>query len=323
MLRCVRILSLIQGLFLPTILLANPLPLLSPYVDFTLNTYWDQQTQDLVPMDLHSIAAQQGIKSYQIAFITDSSHCEPAWGGQQAYSLQKQWGKKEIDQLHQQGVRVVASFGGANNNDISMNCDSNQLLHVYNNSINLYQLDGLDFDIENGSANVAKIIQALQVIQSQYPKLKFSFTLPVMPEGLTAEGKGIITAAKDAGLVFHVNIMAMDYGPTYSGDMGDYAMQAATSVHKFLASIYPNTQAQKLWQMIEVTPMIGVNDVNTEQFSLADADQLKQFAAKKQLGGLSFWSLNRDKPCADILANNHCSGNHLQTQDYEFIAHFQ
>lgn len=133
----------------------------------------------------------------------------------------------------------------------------------------------------------------------------------------------IVIAAKDAGLNFNVNIMAMDYGPAYSGDMGAYAIQAATNLHQFLQEIYSSKMPQALWKLVEVTPMIGVNDVNSEQFTLKNADQLRQFAQKNQLGGLSMWSVTRDKPCADQWANPICSGNNLQTQDYEFLTHFQ
>ena len=45
-----------------------------------------------------------------------------------------------------------------------------------------------------------------------------------------------------------------------------------------------------------MTPMIGVNDVSTEVFGLADAQQVEDFARSKGLGMLSMWSLARDTP---------------------------
>ena len=74
--------------------------------------------------------------------------------------------------------------------------------------------------------------------------------------------------------------------------------------------------------MTEVTPMIGVNDVNTEEFTLADVDTLRIFAAQNNLGGLSMWSITRDQPCADKWAGPTCSGNNLQTMPYEFAKRF-
>lgn len=326
LMRYSRLLSLINGLLLSSNVVAVTLPAasnFSPYVDLTLNTHWDSQTQDMEPMDLVTPAKTHNIKSYHLAFLTDSGTCQPAWGGQQAYSIDKQWGKRQTDLLSKAGVQLNVSFGGANGTDISQNCDKNQLISTFNKVIQIYHANALDFDIENGSANVTKLIGALNTVQQQHPDLKLSFTLPVMPEGLTGEGKSLVMAAKQAGLKFNVNIMAMDYGPAYSGDMGDYAIQAATSVHQFLKEIYTEQQPESLWKLIEVTPMIGVNDVNSEQFTLNNADKLKIFSQKNQLGGLSMWSLTRDKPCADKWASPVCSGNNLQTYAYEFVDHFK
>lgn len=321
--KCIRLISIINGLFLSSNVAATTVttPIFSPYVDLTLNTHWDSQTQDLQPMDLTTPAKNKGIKGYHLAFITDSGNCQPAWGGQENYSIDKQWGKHQTDLLSNNGVELTVSFGGASNNDISYNCNINQLVNAFSQVVSTYHASALDFDIENGTANIPKLLQALKVVQQQHNKVKLSFTLPVMPEGLTAEGKEILASANSAGLKFNVNIMAMDYGPAYTGDMGDYAIQATINLHQFLQEMFPEKIPQVLWNFIEVTPMIGVNDVNTEQFSLNNADKLQQFAQKHQLGGLAMWSFNRDKPCSDKWSSPICSGNNLQTHDYEFVDH--
>lgn len=323
--RYTRLLSFINGLLMSGNVVAGQLvtPIFSPYTDITLNTHWDSETQRMEPMDLITPAKKLGIKGYHLAFITDSGTCQPAWGGQQDYSLDKQWGKLQTDKLSASGVKLTVSFGGASGTDISYHCSQNQLVNIFKNVITAYHANALDFDIENGSANVSRLLAAVKMIKQQYPQTRISFTLPTMPEGLTAEGKSIVMAAHDAGFNFNVNIMAMDYGPAYTSDMGAYAIQAATSLQQFLKEIYPGKKAAALWQLIEVTPMIGVNDVNSEQFTLNNADQLKQFALSNQLGGLSMWSFTRDKPCADKWASPVCSGNNIQSRDYEFIAHFQ
>ena len=322
--KCFRLLSILNGVVLSSNVAATTLttPIFSPYVDLTTNTRWDSQTQDMQPMDLITPALTKGIKAYHLAFITDSGNCKPAWGGQQAYSIDKQWGKQQTDQLVNNGVQLTVSFGGASNNDISQQCDTNQLVNTFNQVVSTYHANALDFDIENGTADVPKLVQALKIVQQANDKVKLSFTLPVMPEGLTEEGKAILSAANDAGIKFNVNIMAMDYGPAYTGDMGDYAIEAIINLHQFLQEMYPEKIPQVLWQFIEVTPMIGVNDVNTEKFTLANADTLKQFAQNNQLGGLSMWSLSRDKACADKWASPTCSGDNLQNYNYEFVDHF-
>ena len=50
-------------------------------------------------------------------------------------------------------------------------------------------------------------------------------------------------------------------------------------------------------QRIELTPMIGVNDLVDNIFTLSDAQQLASYVHSNDLGGLHFWSLNRDGTC--------------------------
>ncbi|NBM18087.1 sugar hydrolase, partial [Streptomyces sp. GC420] len=124
-----------------------------------------------------------------------------------------------------------------------------------------------------------------------------AFTLPVMPEGLTRPGVDLLADAGKNGVdIGAVNIMAMDYGPAYSGDMGEYAVQAATATHAQLKGILGLSDAEA-WKTVAVTPMIGVNDVTTEIFTVDDAKQLVDFAGEKDLAWLSMWSSTRDKEC--------------------------
>ena len=45
-----------------------------------------------------------------------------------------------------------------------------------------------------------------------------------------------------------------------------------------------------------VTPIIGVNDITSEVFTVADAQALESFAVTKGIGMLSMWALERDTP---------------------------
>lgn len=294
----------------------------SPYADLTINTHWDPNYEDMEPMELDKISQKTGINNYYLAFITDIGNCNPGWGGLADYSLDKSWGKHLTDRLKTAGIKYAVSLGGAAGSDISRACTDSQLVNRYEQVISTYQPNGLDFDIENGTADVPKVMNALMTIQCSHPELKLSFTLPVMPEGLTQHGKDIILKAQNANLNFSVNIMAMDYGDAYPGDMAQYAIQAATNTFNFLKSIYPGKDDATLWKMIQVTPMIGVNDVNVEKFTLANTDTLRNFAQQQQLDGLAMWSIARDQPCPDKWASPTCSGDNLQSVPYEFSAHF-
>ena len=74
---------------------------------------------------------------------------------------------------------------------------------------------------------------------------------------------------------------------------------------------------------IEVTPMIGVNDETSNVFTLDDARKLASFARSYGLGGLHFWSLNRDRPCARATASVSAICNSLpSTHKLEFTQAF-
>src|SRR3990167_2914959 len=163
----------------------------SPYADLTINTYWDASYQDMEPMNLAAISTTTGISSYHLAFITDAGNCLPAWGAQATYAVTNQWGKHLTDKLKAANTQYIIAFGGASGNDLSLACSDQALLAAYQQVITTYAPQGLDFDIENGSAKVTKIMSVLKNIQAHYPDLKISFTLPTLPEGLVSQGEEI------------------------------------------------------------------------------------------------------------------------------------
>ena len=91
--------------------------------------------------------------------------------------------------------------------------------------------------------------------------------------------------------------MVMNFGEALpdncvvDGDRCDMAASAIAVVRHF------NQEYGVPLSQIEVTPMIGVNDMKQNVFTLSDAQQLTRYVHDNQLGGLHFWSLNRDGVC--------------------------
>jgi hypothetical protein len=263
----------------------------APYVDTSLYPAFDL---------LASVSAT-GVKDYNLAFVTDGGGCTPKWGG--VTDLASDGVAAQIGALRAKGGDVRVSFGGASGSELATTCSSaDALAAAYGKAVDAYQLTKVDFDIEGGAlpnaaANTRRA-QAIAKLQQQHPNLNVSFTLPVMPEGLTQDGVNLLAGAKSAGVgIDTVNIMAMDYGPAYSGDMGTYAEQAATATQAQVKSVLGLSDSAA-WKAVGVTPMIGVNDVTSEIFKVDDATQLVAFAKAKGLGPLSMWSATRDKQCA-------------------------
>ncbi|MGW1954145.1 glycoside hydrolase family 18 protein [Streptomyces sp. NPDC001920] len=263
----------------------------APYVDTSLHPAFD----------LVAGAEATGVKNYNLAFVTDGGGCTPKWGG--VTDLGRDAVAAQIGALRAKGGDVRVSFGGAAGSELATTCSSAEALAAaYGKVVDAYKLTKVDFDVEGGAlpdkaANTRRA-QAIARLQRQHPDLDVSFTLPVMPEGLTQPGVDLLAdAAKNGVKINAVNIMAMDYGPAYSGDMGTYAEQAATATQAQIKGVLGLSDTAA-WKTVAVTPMIGVNDVTTEIFKVDDAAQLVEFAESRGLGWLSMWSATRDKQCA-------------------------
>ncbi|MEU2302590.1 glycoside hydrolase family 18 protein [Streptomyces antibioticus] len=250
--------------------------------------------------DLLAHTAATGVKEYNLAFVTDGGGCTPKWGG--VTDLASDGVASQIGALRAKGGDVRVSFGGAAGSELATTCSSvDALTAAYTKVVDAYGLTKVDFDVEGGAlpnaaANTRRA-QAIARLQRSHPGLDVSYTLPVMPEGLTQDGVSLLADAKANGVgIATVNIMAMDYGPAYSGDMGTYAEQAATATQAQVKSVLGLSESAA-WKTVAVTPMIGVNDVVTEIFTVEDATQLVAFAKAKGLGWLSMWSVTRDKQC--------------------------
>ncbi|MFF2573757.1 cellulose binding domain-containing protein [Streptomyces sp. NPDC058084] len=263
----------------------------APYVDTSLYPAYD----------LLATADQTGVKEFNLAFITSGGSCAPLWGGVTDLASDKV--AAQIGALRAKGGDVRVSFGGAAGHELALNCSTpTALAAAYGKVIDQYKLTKVDFDIEGAAlpdttANTRRS-QAIAQLQKSHPGLNVSFTLPVMPEGLTQPGVDLVADAKRNGVrVDAVNIMAMDYGPAYSADMGQYAISAATATQAQIKGVLGLSDAAA-WKAVAVTPMIGVNDVSSEVFKVDDATQLVDFARSKGIGWLAMWSGARDKQCA-------------------------
>ncbi|MFC9732943.1 cellulose binding domain-containing protein [Streptomyces roseolus] len=269
----------------------------APYVDTSLHPAYD----------LLATADTTGVKEFNLAFITSGGSCAPLWGGVTELGSDKV--AAQIGALRAKGGDVRVSFGGAAGHELALNCaTAADLAKAYGKVVDAYGLTKVDFDVEGAAlpdtaANTRRS-QAIAALQRTHPGLNVSFTLPVMPEGLTQPGVSLLADAKRNGVrVDAVNIMAMDYGPAYSADMGTYAIQAATATQAQLKGVLGLSDAAA-WKTVAITPMIGVNDVVSEVFRVDDAAQLVDFARSKGIGWLSMWSSTRDKQCAAGAVNH-------------------
>ena len=165
----------------------------------------------------------------------------------------------------------------------------------------------LDFDIEGDEIHHPETLerraQAIAQLQAdaaaQGRDLVVSFTLPVLPTGLTDAGIGVLESAIEHGVrIDVVNIMTMNFGEGFPSDqMGQNTIDAAQSLFEQLRVLYPEKEETELWPMIGLTPMIGINDRQAEVFRLQDAELVTAFAQEQGIRLLAMWNLDRDQPC--------------------------
>ena len=271
--------------------------------------------------NLANIATATGQKYFSMAFILGKSGCTPTWNGSQ--TMDQGYYMTEINNLRTVGGDVAFSFGGASGSELAQVCSSAASLQAaYQKVINTYALKWLDFDIEgnavSASASVDLRNKALAALEAANPGLKVSYTLGVMPNGLPPAQLNVLLNAKANSVrVDVVNIMAMDYGSAYSGDMGQYAIQAAQATEAQLVN-------NGILASVGICPMIGQNDSNGEVFSLADASELVTWAQPTgYVTELSFWAADRDNGTCPgkARASNNCSG--LTQNPFEFTNIFK
>lgn len=287
----------------------------APYVDVTLYANWNTSPAT-INTDFVSGALSRGVKKFHLAFLAVTSMVgkEVYWGNS-SFPLSSI--QPLVNLIQGQGGEAIFSFGGANGIDPSVNYTVDELADLYVSLATTYNIRTIDLDFETQSYYKYQVaLPAAVKAKQQVPDLKFSLTLPVMPEGLNPEGVNMVTYAKSIGLDVYVVIMAMDYGASYSGNMGTYANQAITSTKQQLKSIYPTKTDQELFALIGVTPMLGQNDVQTEVFKLSDVKTVTDFAKANGIYQVCAWSLDRDfKQGLDPYGNQHEGYNESSMQD--------
>jgi len=281
----------------------------SPYID--LSVYTGEQGYNFAS------ASQAGVQNVTLAFIDADANGQPAWDGYTSQDInggsQISYINNQIANMHAAGINGTLSFGGdpasLPNGSTDLSAVPGQtpaaLEQQYASIVNTYHIYNLDFDVEGSLVGNTQAVttqaQAIAMLQTQeaaagHP-ITVSYTLAVDPTGLESGEVNVLSVAKANGVTVNsVNIMAMNYDPP-GGDMGGYAIDAATATHSQLMTLYPGLSSQQAWQMLDVTTLPGINDApypTNPTFTLADAQQLTTFAQQNGIGGLSMWDLHRD-----------------------------
>jgi hypothetical protein len=306
---------------------APPGLIFSPYKDTSINMNWNTNVISTsvsgTATPLATSISQAGGKTITLAFATGECGSEN-WGGVQGAAM----ATANVSLLSQAGVKYILSTGGAAG---SFTCGSDSGFETFVGRWASSDLIGVDFDIEAGQSQqvIGDLISRIKTGHNSHPGLRFSLTLATLannngastaqslgsgaPDSFNSYGDWTM-AAVQSGLgtspwpsYLTVDLMTMDYGSPSAGvcvvsggtcQMGQSALQAAYNLHDHWG--VP-------WANIELTPMIGGNDVSSEQFTTDDANTIAQFAIAHSMGGIHYWSYDRDDDCAPGSASPTCN----------------
>ncbi|MCP4181685.1 MAG: DUF5060 domain-containing protein [bacterium] len=294
----------------------------APYVDVML---WP--TPSLV--DYYEATEQ---KYTTLAFIIAGEKGQPSWGGITAIKENDYFYADHINDIRKLGGDVIISFGGPNGTTVAQGIeDLDELVKAYKLVIDGYNLTWVDFDIEGAAQmdmpSIMRRNKALKIIQNEYPDLRISYCLPTLPAGLTNAGISILQDAIDKEVdVYSVNAMAMDFGDSAappSIPMHEHIINSAKSLAEQLTQLYPYKSQEQIWEMIGVTPMIGINDVQSEIVWQEDAYKVLEFAKDNKIKFISMWLTTRDHDATG--KEGQVSPNHsgISQNEYEFTNIFK
>jgi chitinase len=252
------------------------------------------------PQPPAGVLAASGVSDLTLAFVLSHGTCDPEWDGSRP--LLGGSDAAAIASIRAAGGDVVASFGGWSGRKLGNSCKTAAALAgAYQKVIDAYSLGAIDIDIEHGeigSASVRKrVVAALAIVGSANPGIEISITLPTSEAGPEASGRSLIADAAAIGFQpTSWTIMPFDFGAPLA-DMGHASTRAAEALARDLQAAY-GILAEAAYRRVGISSMNGHTDEAAETVTVGDFQTMLAFAQAHHLARLTFWSVNRDRPCA-------------------------
>jgi len=255
------------------------------------------------------VASPDGIRALTWAFATGECGQE-TWGGLGGQRV----ADANVADFARAGVGYVLSAGGPVG---VFSCASDEGFERFLARYDSPLLVGAELTLDDRykAPQIAQLVRRVLVAQQRHPQLRFGFALSTIAAsdgsraGLDATGQTVLRAAREIGLNgFFVNLKVADFGDARPAhcvvmdgrcDLAASAMQAARNLE---------ASHRVPLARIELTPTIGRQPGAAGEFSPEDAARLARFVREQGLGGLHYWSLDRDLPCAATAAGADCHG---------------
>ncbi len=269
------------------------------------------------PPDPTTVMNETGVNWFTLAFVLSNGTCNPQWDGSRP--LTGGVDQQTIDTVRGAGGDVIPSFGGWSGNKLESSCGSaGELAAAYQKVIDAYGLKAIDIDIEAEAYDSPTVqqrtVDALKTIKADNPGIKVYVTFG---SGQSGPDSSLIDKAAASGLtVDSWTIMPFNFGGA-GQNMGDLTVQAAEGLKNAVKNAYGYTD-DEAYRHSGISSMNGITD-NSETVTVDDFRTILGYAQEHQLARLTFWSVNRDRPCTGGPADS-CSG--VSQQPWEFTKVF-
>lgn len=265
------------------------------------------------PPDPKTIMNATGTKTFTLAFVLSNGQCDPQWDGNRP--LKGGQDENTVNAIRGAGGDVVPSFGGASGNKLEQSCgDAGSLAGAYQKVIDAYGLHAIDIDIEGDAyhdqAVQQRTVDALKTVRSKNNGIRIYVTMSSDQNG--PDDTLVSKAAKSGLTVDAWTIMPFDFGGA-GQNMSDLTKKATDGLKNTVKNAYHYSD-DDAYKHSGISSMNGKTDVG-EVVNQGDFRNILGYAQQHHLGRLSFWSVNRDRPCSGGGADS-CSG--VSQQDWEF-----
>ena len=306
---------------------ALPALLYAPYFET-----WTRTTID-------GLARRSGVRYFTLAFLQTPRRgsCTLAWNGDRSQPVRPGGAfSRQIAALRAMGGDVIVSFGGFSadhgGTEIADSCRSvARITQAYRKVVTSYGVTRLDMDVEdrslNNRAGLARRSAAIARLEAwgrrTGHRVQVDLTVGAIQSGFPASSRRVIASAiAHRAAITVVNGMTFDY---FAGKkrihMGDAALSGLRGMHRQLGRLYPGRSPARLWSMLGVTLLPGIDDnpLKNEITYPADVRQVAAFARAHRLPLVTIWAIQRDNGgCPGHVDSDTCSG--LRQTPFEFSA---
>ncbi|MGL5084854.1 MAG: immunoglobulin-like domain-containing protein [Clostridium sp.] len=258
-----------------------------------------------------------GVKFFNVGFIqslgsVSNGKVDWGWGGYRVLSekapddSQYKGIKQSMKEIRDIGGDVAISFGGLNGVALwQTSQDVDVLANTYIEIIQGYGATRIDLDVEGGAQNKAlNVTNAKAIKKAQLATgVEVVLTVPVLPDGLTHEGLGVLEAYLANGVdLVCINIMTMCYGSGVllpGENYGTASLRAVDSLKDQLKTYYTKFAGKTLtneeaYAKIGTTVSVGFEGSAHPIFTKEWSKLVVDHAIQNKIGMSSFWSINRD-----------------------------